>query len=95
MSIHRHHPYWEEPEFEDWDDTPERGEDDERCAPLAALAVAALGIYAFCSPRRYCRPRYCYPRSCRPRYDCYPLGCYPFLSCTPTYICYPRTCYPV
>ncbi len=83
--IVRPYPRWEPPEIDEWDDYP--SDYASRCFPFAALALGTVGVvgaFAFCRPRRRCRPFFGYA------YD----DCRPFLSCSPTYICYPRTCYP-
>lgn len=90
MAYNRYDP-WEAPELVDWEEDYSRSEN--RCLPIAAVGIAAIGAIGLCRPSRYCRPRchyYCSPRRyCYPRNFCYPYGCYPYTSCTPTYVCYP------
>lgn len=79
----RRYPVWDDPEIDDWRD--DYFGDPERCFPLGAIVgIGAIGLLAFCRPRR----------SCRPRFGFFAGSCYPFLSCTPTYICAPRSCFP-
>ncbi|MDF2875832.1 MAG: hypothetical protein K0R22_2515 [Sporomusa sp.] len=85
------HPYWEEPDIEEWDDDEDEWEDEAKIRNDRQLLPFILGLglgFGFgCFPRRNCYPR---DYGCRPRRHCYPRqGCYPWRRC------YPRPCYPI